>query len=198
MADNSTAREPISAASKKPYEVTPLDHKKHDRAAFSSGIRSVDNYLKLTAKKHDLHDHAKIFVVTEDNSDKVVGFYALSSHSISQKIVPISIAKNAPNHGNIPCAFLSMIGVDAAHQGKGLGTGLLIDAMSRIARRSADIGTAAIVLDVLVDAQDDEERIRRRLQFYKVMGFVATFDDPKRLIISIKDVRASLAAAELI
>jgi len=91
-----------------------------------------------------------------------------------------------------------MIGVDAAHQGKGLGTGLLIDAMSRIARRSADVGTAAIVLDVLVDAEDDEETLRRRLKFYEVMGFVATLDDPKRLVISIKDVRASLAAAELI
>ncbi|WP_193185842.1 GNAT family N-acetyltransferase [Nisaea sediminum] len=197
MADNSTANDTGNAESNEPY-VKPLDHRKHDRAAFSSGIRSIDNYLKLTAKKHDLNDHAKIFVVTEPDSEKVIGFYALSSHSVSQKIVPIGIARNAPNHGNIPCVFLSMIGVDKAHQGKGIGTGLLIDAMNRVARRSADVGTAAIVLDVLVDAQDDEETIRRRLNFYQNMGFEPTLDDPKRLMISIKAVRASLAAAGLI
>ncbi len=60
---------------------------------------------------------------------------------------------------------------------------MLKDAMLRVLRVSEDIGVRALI----VDAIDDEAH-----QFYLRNGLVSFPDNPMRLMILMKDVRASL------
>ncbi|TVQ37836.1 MAG: GNAT family N-acetyltransferase, partial [Geminicoccaceae bacterium] len=70
-----------------------------------------------------------------------------------------------------------------------LGTALMIDALRRCLAIADQMGAAAIVLDVLPDAQ-----IERRWRFYKDLGFRPLGDqnNPNRAYIPLPDVRTTL------
>ena len=46
--------------------VEPFDPARHRRGQFSSGVSSIDNYLKLTARKHQAANVAAVFVIADD------------------------------------------------------------------------------------------------------------------------------------
>jgi hypothetical protein len=52
--------------------VEPFDPARHMRGAFSSGVASIDNYLKLTARKHQAANVAAIFVIA-DGAEEIIG-----------------------------------------------------------------------------------------------------------------------------
>ncbi|WP_207917190.1 hypothetical protein [Rhizobium sullae] len=76
--------------------------------------------------------------MTEDGKT-IIGFYAINSHSIDYRDLPEKYARNRPGHGNIPAAYISMIGRDERSEGGGYGGDLVADCLKRIAgRRKAD------------------------------------------------------------
>jgi GNAT superfamily N-acetyltransferase len=91
---------------------------------------------------------------------------------------------------DIPVLYIRAVAVHAAHQGHGIGTALLIDAMRRCLGLSGQMGAAAIVLDVLDDAHFD-----RRWKFYAGLGFRPLGDpgNPTRVFIPMADVRMTLS-----
>ncbi len=177
---------PTEATEKQSFTIQPFDPKKHDRAAFSCGVKQIDNYLKLTAKKGSKADVVRIWVlVGEDNA--IVGFYGINMHAIDVVEMPATYAKKAMQHGKLPVAFITMIGVDERHQGVGIGSALLADALSRIGRVSDEIGTCAVLLDVLDDG--DEAAVMHRKRYYEGFNFIPLPDQPLRLYIPIQTVR---------
>ena len=168
--------------------IEPLDSKKHDRAAFSCGVRSLDNFLRHTARKQQAEDFSRIWVATNSEQVAILGYYALNAHFIEGLDLPVHLTKGAPRSGCIPTAYLSMIAVDQRYQGRQLGHILLADALSR-AVNAADgyLGLKAVVLDVAEDG--GLEITEKRRLFYESMGFHSFPSNPLRMFITIEEVR---------
>jgi GNAT superfamily N-acetyltransferase len=160
----------MSGGTEKRFVIEAFDAARHDRDGFSCGAAQIDNYFKLSANKLSKAGNARVFVMTADNA-KVMGFYALNAHMVDYRALPPQFARDRPNHGSIPAAFISMIGVDLRFQGKGYGGDLLADALARIRTASKDLGIAVAMLDILDDGQG--ESIARRKALYMDFGFKA-------------------------
>lgn len=165
--------------------IEPLDPEKHDRAAFSCGVEQVDNFFKRTANKLVTADNLRVFVMTAPAGD-VIGFYALNAHAIDYSDLPAKYARTRPRHGGIPAAYISMIGVDSRHQGKGYGGDLLVDGLARIASAAENIGIAVVMLDVLNCG--DAERVAKRKALYEGYGFTPIPSNPLRLFLPLATV----------
>lgn len=172
--------------------IEPFDPDKHDRTAFSCGIDQVDNFFKKTANKLSKADNLRVWVMT-DAKGGLIGFYATNAHSVDYQDLPAKYARTRPGHGQIPAAYISMIGVDQGFQSKGYGGDLLIDCLRRLARASEALGVAVVMLDVL-DCGDPEQ-VERRLALYKGYGFQALLSNPLRLFLPMATVKTLLAGA---
>lgn len=167
--------------------IEPFDPDRHDRSSFSCGVARLDNYLNRTVRKHQEGNFTRLFVALAPGEQAVLGYYSLNAHMIEAENLPSGLTKNAPRHGAVPAAYLSMIAVDTSAQGQGLGTVLLADALKRLIPLSDEIGLAVVVLDVIDDG--GEAAFRRRAKFYKSMGFIALPSRPARMFLPMKDVR---------
>ena len=85
----------------------------------------------------------------------------------------------------IPIMLLARLAVAAIWQGKGLGSGLLKDAMLRTVQAADIAGIRAFA----VHAKDDEAKA-----FYERFDFLASPSDPYHLFRLMKDVRSKLAS----
>ena len=177
---------PTDTEKQVPFKIQPFDPKTHDRAAFSCGVPQIDNYLKLTAKRGAKADVVRIWVVI-DAENQIVGFYGINMHAVDVKEMPASYKKKAMKHGLLPAAFIAMIGVDEKHQGNGLGSALVADALDRIARASEEIGTCVVMLDVFDDGNVDA--VTRRKNYYESFGFIPLPDQQLRLFMPIATAR---------
>nr|WP_246233031.1 GNAT family N-acetyltransferase [Aurantimonas aggregata] len=121
---------------------------------------------------------------------ELIGFHAINAHAVTYSDLPTAFARNRPGHGSIPAAFIAMIGVDARYQGKGYGGDLLVDALSRIAAASEQLGLAVALLDVLDCG--DPEKVARRSRIYRGFGFMPLPSNPSRLFLPIGTVRKLL------
>ena len=153
---------------------------------FLAASPQIDNYLQLTAKKMSKADIVRVWVVV-DAKNQIIGFYGMNMHAVDVKDMPPKYAKKAMKHGTLPAVFITMIGVDQNQQGNGIGSVLVADALSRIARASDDIGTCVVVLDVFDDG--DNAAITMRKSYYESFGFIPLPDQPLRLFMPIATVR---------
>ena len=173
--------------------IADFDPALHDRSGFCSGVSSIDNFLKLTAKKQQNADMVRVRVMTEDASNIVQGYYVLNAHSIDAGELPVEIGRKAPQHRQVPAAYISMIGVDLTAQGKGLGSVLLANALRQILNASKLVATAVVILDILDDA--DADAMARRERYYKRFGFAELPGQRRRLILPM--ALAKIIADEL-
>lgn len=172
------------------YVIEPFDPARHDRDGFRCGVAAVDNYFRKTANKLAKADNARVFVmVAQDGA--VAGFYALNAHALCYEVLPPRFARSRPAHGNIPAAFISMIGRDLRFSGQGLGGDLLVDALTRVAQASEAIGISVVMLDVLDCG--NAERVQRRKALYEGYGFQSLPSSPLRLFLPVATVRQTLA-----
>lgn len=175
------------------YIIEPFDPKKHDRTAFCCGVQQVDNYFRLTAKKLSTKNNIKLFVMTGE-AGGIIGFYAINAHSVEYTELPKAYARDRPSHGNIPAAYISMIGRDQRYSGEGFGSLLLVDALRRVGRAADSLGIALVMLDVLDCG--DQERVARRKALYQGFGFTSLPSNPLRLFLPMATVRTLVAETE--
>ena len=148
-----------------------------DLARFDSGEPSLDEYLRTRALANHIEGGSRCFVTCRDG--RVVGFYALASAAAEHRAVPGRVRRNMPNP--VPVILLSRLAIDRKEQGKGLGSHLLRDAISRCVAVADVIGVRAI----LVHALHDQARA-----FYAHFDFAPSPTDPLHLLLLIKDARA--------
>lgn len=163
--------------------IEPLDRKKHDRAAFACGEERVDNFLKKAAARQQDDDHTRVNVACLDADRTIVGFYALNSHSIDISTLPEADRKKLPHYPTISAIYLSVVGVDSAHQGKGLGSLLMGDVFARCVDVADKIGAHLIVLDALNE---------RAAKLYRELGFVDLPGHEPRMLIRMTAVRKAI------
>jgi predicted N-acetyltransferase YhbS len=152
----------------------------HDVSEFDSGSAPLNEYLKKYALVNQQNQSARTFVACR--GEAVVGYYTLAAGSVSREETPTRVAKGLARHP-VPVILLARLAVDRGEQGKGLGAGLLKDALLRAARAAELIGCRA----VLVHAKDQAARA-----FYERFGFEPSPVDELHLYLLMKDLKANL------
>ncbi len=174
-----------------PLTIRSFDKALHDRSAFSCGFAPIGNFLKSSLSDQIKSGMVAAYMATEGDDPAVIGFYTLGALAVRADLGPKAWSRARVPDVTVIC--IRAVAVREDRQGDGLGTALLIDAMSRCAGIADRMGAAAIVLDVLKDKNFD-----RRWRFYEMLGFrpLGDPDNPQRMFISMADVRASLAEAD--
>lgn len=167
------------------FSVQKFDKASHDREAFSCGIPAMDRWFKESVSDQIKANRTRVWCAV-DQTSKVVGFYALSAHTVEPSSSP-ALATRRERHP-IPAVYLSALAIDVSAQGQGLGSALLADAIAKTLEISEIIGAAALVLDIL---QDDF--YAERMKFYTDLGFTPIDPDenPNRVFLSIKEISQS-------
>lgn len=160
-----------------PEHLTPA----HDIAAFDSGIPALDDWLKRRALANEEAGGSRTYVVCAGG--RVVGYYALATGGVAQEAATGRVRRNMPDP--VPVMVLARLAVDRAYQDRGLGAGLLRDAILRILQASEFGGIRAI----LVHAISAEAK-----WFYERHGFVESPADPMTLMITVADAKRALGS----
>ncbi len=169
----------------------------HDRKSFSCGSTKLDNYLRDRAIGDTEKHIARVFVLTlKENPETIVGYYALSSLSISLDGLPEALRKVLPNYKVIGSTLLGKLAVAEGWQrGKcnlRVGEHLLIDAMRSAWMSSRYVASFALVVDVLISENPDPTG------FYTKNHFIAFMDNPNRLFLPMHTVERTLRASGII
>jgi GNAT superfamily N-acetyltransferase len=152
----------------------------HQLDEFESGSEALDRFLKLHALQSQRAGVAQTYVAVLDR--RVVGYHTLVVGSVVHEGAPARLKKGIPRHP-IPVVVLARLAVDTSWRGRGLGSGLLVDAMRRVLQ-AADI---AGVRAVAVHAKDETAR-----RFYEHLGFEPFPGQPLTLYRLLKDVRTMM------
>ncbi len=151
--------------------IVKLDSKYHDRNSFDCGSEPLNAYLKLYANQQSKKDLTRTYVLTDDKElSKILGFYTITMSYVKladEKILPV--------------ALIGRLGVDKAHQRKGYGEYLLVDALLKLLKASEIVGFSHIV----VDAKDGVGL------FYEKFGFIPFHEEKNKLFMTVKNVRKS-------
>ena len=87
----------------------------------------------------------------------------------------------------VPLILLGRLAVDTAHQGTGLGAGLLRDAIQRTLIVADSVGVRALITHAANPGA---------AEFYARFGFVPSPTDSRHLVLMLKDARAVIGQAK--
>ena len=168
----------------------------HERKAFCSGVRNLDNYLRDRALSDTQRNLSRVFVLTllsEPNT--IVGYYALSSLMIPVEVLPESLSKKL-NYKAIGATLLGKLAIAEDWQrGKcdlRLGEYLLLHAMLSTWRAAQSVASWALLVDVLTGEKGDPTA------FYIEKGFIPFRDNANRLFLPMPTIEEALQKAGLI
>lgn len=146
----------------------------HKKSDFSCGKEILDNYLHKQANQDIKRKLSACFVVKEDQTELIIGYYTLSNNSILLEDIPENVRKKLPrSYKTIPTTLLGRLAIDNNFQGQGLGKLILIDTLKRSFELSKTIGSFAVVVDPI---DEDAER------FYNKYGFLKLPDSGKMFL----------------
>ena len=117
----------------------------HDRTAFDCGDEAQTRFLREFARQYDRNGMAVTYVVCEEDTPTVIGYYSVTMAEISRDIATDEVLRRTPNYP-IPAVLLSRLGVDLKAQGRGLGHALVKDAMQRAAATAEEVGCRAFLV----------------------------------------------------
>lgn len=163
------------------FVIEPLG-KHHDRTTFSCGQADLDDWFLRRASQDERRNIARVFVASND-SFGVIGFYSLSSFTLSLTDLPDEIARKLPRYDAIPAALIGRLARDVRVRGKGIGELLLADAIRRI----LGAGNTLAVFAIVVDAKDAAAE-----SFYKEFGFSPFPLRPDRLFLLTSSAAAAI------
>lgn len=155
------------------FVIEPLA-KGHNRADFTCGNERIDFYFRKTVSQDVKRKYAGCFVALEIATNRVAGFYTLSSSNVPLTDIPAALAKKLPRYPTVPAVLIGWLGRHKDYAGQGLGEALLFDAIKTVA--TAPIGAHA----VFADAIDD-----RAAAFYEAFGFMALTGRPRTLYLTV-------------
>jgi GNAT superfamily N-acetyltransferase len=147
----------------------------HDISAFNSCVASLDEWLQKRALQNEKASASRTYVTCDGNH--VVAYYCLSAGSVALSAAPKSLTRNMPDP--IPVLIMGRLATDAAYQGKGIGSALLLDAVRRAIQAAEIAGVKALLVHALTeDAQT----------FYLRKGFQVSPLQPMTLCLRLADV----------
>jgi GNAT superfamily N-acetyltransferase len=153
----------------------------HPRKGFRSGQQAVDDWLVTKALQNQTK-HLSATKVLVDEDGAIAGYYTLAPAQIDFSDLPAEIGRRLP-HRMLPAAVLAWLGVNAAHQGRGLGNNLLSGAL----RDCWEGGKIFPFVAVILDCIDGKAKA-----FYQKYGFSELPGQPYRLFLSAQKLDAMM------
>lgn len=136
----------------------------HDRALFTCGVESLDNYLRMYAGQDVRRMANSVFVLADSREPAgILGYYTLCATAISQGEVPAAARKHVPRYPLVSATLLGRLAVAEAYQGRGFGKLLVVDAMRRAYASARAVGSSMLVVDAINE---------QAVAFYQANGFV--------------------------
>lgn len=153
---------------------------RHRIETFTSGVISLDDWLKKRAIQNQASGASRAFVTCDD--ELVVGYYALASSAVAPAAAPGRFRRNMPDP--IPVVVLGRLAVATSHQGLGMGRALFQDAARRVIHAADAIG----IRGMLVHALSEDAKA-----FYLRLGLDESPLDPMTLMVTLADLRATVS-----
>jgi ribosomal protein S18 acetylase RimI-like enzyme len=111
----------------------------------------------------------------------VVGYYCLATGAEKRVAMPKKIRQGIPDP--VPLMIIGRLAVDRSYQGRGIGSGLLLDALKRILAASELVGCRAVLVHAIDQAA---------LGFYIQYGFIEFPTGSQTLFLPIETIRTGL------
>ncbi len=153
---------------------------RHRLESFDCGKPALNEWLLRHARQAQGSGSAKTFVVADD--ERVVGYFSLTVGQVDTLEAPERIRKGMGQYP-IPVVILARLAVSTQDQGKGIGFGMLQDAI----RRTLLIAEQAGIRAMLTHPIDEEAS-----SFYTRFGFIASPLSEQQLLLLLKDARHAL------
>lgn len=153
---------------------------RHLLEGFDCGKPALNEWLLRHARQAQASGSAKTFVVAE--AQRVAGYFSLTVGQVDPLDAPARIRQGMGNDP-IPVVLLARLAVAQADQGRGIGCGLLQEAIRRTALIAEQAGIRAMLTHPI-----DAEASR----FYRRFGFVASPLREGQLLLLLKDARRYL------
>jgi GNAT superfamily N-acetyltransferase len=155
----------------------------HRLDGFDCGKPALNDWLLRHSRQAQGSGSAKTFVVTDD--DRIVGYFSLTVGQVDTLDAPERIRKGMGQYP-LPVVILARLAVSQQDQGRGVGFGLLQDAIRRTMLIAEHAGIRAMLTHPI-----DEEAAR----FYTRFGFVPSPLREQQLLLLLKDARRWVRSA---
>ncbi len=149
----------------------------HRLEGFDCGKPALNDWLLRHARQAQGSGSAKTFVVVDD--DRVAGYFSLTVGQIDTLDAPERIRKGMGQYP-LPVVILARLAVSTTDQGRGIGIGLLQEAIRRTMLIAEHAGIRAMLTHPI-----DEDATR----FYTRFGFIASPLREQQLLLLLKDAR---------
>lgn len=149
----------------------------HAVEGFDCGQDDLNRFLLRFALSNQLANASTTYLALA--GEEVVGFYTLVVGEVAYTDAPERLTKGMARYP-VPLMILARLATDHRWQGKGIGKGLLKDAMRRTLQAADIAGIRALA----VHAKDDTARA-----FYEYFDFLPSPTDPLHLYLLMKDLR---------
>jgi predicted N-acetyltransferase YhbS len=146
----------------------------HELSSFESGEPVLDDWLRRRALHNEETGASRTYVVCEGR--KIVGYYSLAVGAVAHADAPGRVRRNMPDP--VPAMILGRLAINMAHQGTGIGTGLLRDAVLRTIQAAEIAGIRVILVHAISEAAK---------RFYEKHGFIASPVDPMTVMITVAE-----------
>ena len=146
----------------------------HDTSAFTCSHESLSVWLVKRALANAASGASRTYVACDEQL-RVIGYYALAAGSIAAQAVPGRLRRNMPDP--LPVIVLGRLAVHRDCSGRGIGSGLLKDAVLRSMQAAELIGVRAL----LCHAIDEQAKA-----FYLKHGFVESPLDPLAVMAGLR------------
>ena len=150
----------------------------HRLEGFDCGKRALNDWLVRHARQAQGSGSAKTFVVTEDD-DRVAGYFSLTVGQVDTLDAPERIRRGMGRYP-VPVVILARLAVSREYQGRGIGVGMLQDAVRRTLAIAEQAGVRAMLVHPI-----DEDAAR----FYTRFGFIASPLREQQLVMVLKDAK---------
>ncbi len=151
----------------------------HEVETFDCGQPELNRFLIRHALQAQRVNSSRTYVGLSDKT--VIGFYTIVAGEVRHADAPERVVKGMPRHP-VPLLVLARLAVHSEWQGRGIGAGLLLDALGRTLQAADIVGVRALA----VHAKDDSAA-----SFYRHFGFMPSPMDKRHLFLLIKDIRAA-------
>jgi len=150
----------------------------HQLDGFDCGKPALNDWLLRHARQAQTSGSARTFVVAEDDQ-RVAGYFSLTVGQVDTLEAPERMRQGMGQYP-LPVVILARMAVSARDQGRGIGLGMLQDAITRTLLIAEQAGIRAMLTHPI-----DEEAAR----FYTRFGFVASPLREQQLLLLLKDAK---------
>jgi GNAT superfamily N-acetyltransferase len=151
----------------------------HDRTAFTCGVAELDDYFRRQASQDAKRKVAAPFVML-DPERRIVGYYTLSAYGVRSTELPPAVAKKLPKYPLFPATLLGRLAVTREHQGQKLGRLLLMDALFRSWKNTAEVASVGVIAEAI------DEAARK---FYLHHEFIPLLEHSRKLFIAMQTIQ---------